>query len=196
MRTYRVGDLPDIQISNNDILKPLKALCYRDNLIAQIILSSLVTSLLKNAEQQEASDLLILIIKHINTFKFTNKFLLSAFFNVCLKQPNTKLFSNINCKPIVRTCKLLNMEPLGIHLLQNKPNTDSEPVRKKARKNISLSSTRKVMDKEDLLGLIELYNNIGDDSSARGIFLEFTNEPNDMAWNAMNFEILGKLFSL
>ena len=29
LRNYRIGDLPDIQIKNSDILKPLSELCFR-----------------------------------------------------------------------------------------------------------------------------------------------------------------------
>ena len=192
-RNYRIGDLPDVQITNKDILVPLKALCYRDNTIAQILLTSIVTGLLEKSDHQKSSNVLIKFIQYINQFKFTNKYLASAIFDVCLKQSiSIKLLSNLECQNIVKICKYLNLEAIGIQLLLKKPTTDiGEPVAKKIKKDEFSNNNQRFMEKSDLLGLMELYKNIDDNSAARGLFLEFKNELKEKALEALCCENLG-----
>ncbi|CAF4200726.1 unnamed protein product, partial [Rotaria sordida] len=45
-RTYRIGELPDIQIRYSDIIIPLQALAQYDNHIARLLYASLFTSIL------------------------------------------------------------------------------------------------------------------------------------------------------
>ena len=172
---------------------PLKALCYRDNTIAQILLTSIVTSLLEKSDHQMSSKVLIEFIQHINKFKFTNKYLASAIFDVCLKQSiSMKLLSNLESQNIVKICKFLNLEAIGIQLLLKKPNTEiGEPVAKRIKKDELSNTDQRVMEKSDLLGLMELYKNIDDNSAARGLFLEFKNELKEKALEALCCENLG-----
>ena len=173
-RNYRIGDLPDIQISNDDILKPLRELVFRDNHIAQKMFSAIVSSLMEKCEDEEKHQLVVTIISKLNKFPFKNKYLASALFDICLKQSNVKLFSNLDAKSVQTLTINLNLEPLGIQLLLAKPSTDSEPVAKKSRHETN-REVRNVIDQEDLLATVMLYQRIEDYSSARGMFLEFKN---------------------
>ena len=183
--------------------------------------ASLASSIVDNVENENNSDdndvIILEIIKHMNRFGFTNKFLAASFYEICLKQKkNTKVFSHLECQSIVKNCKNLNLEPLGIQMLLKKPR-NSETVEpsssKKARKTVQ--NNKKEMPQEDLLGmyfmslfrnknylannifhifalnfflgLIELYKNIGDDSSARGVLLEFKNEINSDIFKAIRY---------
>ena len=156
LRNYRIGDLPDIQIKNSDILKPLSELCFRDHSISQMFFASLASSIVDNVENEQNSDassLIFSVIEHMNSFGFTNKFLASAFFEICLKHVNNpNIYRNLECQSIVKNCKNLNMEPLGIQMLLKKPsNETAEPSIKKARKIVS--NNKKEMAQEDLLGM-------------------------------------------
>ena len=44
IRSYRVGDLPDIQINHKDVLMPLMALVRRDSTIASEVFVELFTA--------------------------------------------------------------------------------------------------------------------------------------------------------
>ena len=183
--------MPDIQISNDDILKPLRELVFRDNHIAQKMFSAIVGSLMEKCEdEEEKHQLVITIISKLNKFPFKNKYLASALFDICLKQSNVKLFSNLDAKSVQTLAINLNLEPLGIQLLLRKPSTDSEPVAKRSRTE-TIRNDQNVMDKEDLLATVMLYQKIEDYSSARGMFLEFKNDLNKKAYTAFNYENLG-----
>ena len=120
--------------------------------------ASLASSIVDNVENENNSDdddLIILeIIKHMNRFGFTNKFLAASFYEICLKQKkNTKVFCHLECLSIVKNCKNLNLEPLGIQMLLKKPRNSenvAEPSSsKKARKTVQ--NNKKEMPQEDLL---------------------------------------------
>jgi len=55
-RTYRIGELPDIQIRNSDIIIPLQALAQYDNHTARLLYASLFTSILNALEEKLSSD--------------------------------------------------------------------------------------------------------------------------------------------
>ena len=52
-----MGELPDIAISNANVIKALKNLCQRDDQSAQIVLRLLATSLANNATDSQIQDL-------------------------------------------------------------------------------------------------------------------------------------------
>ena len=96
--------------------------------------SAIVSSLMEKCEdEEEKHQLVITIISKLNKFPFKNKYLASALFDICLKQSNVKLFSNLDAKSVQTLAINLNLEPLGIQLLLRKPSTDSEPVAKRSR---------------------------------------------------------------
>ena len=122
--------------------------------------ASLASSIVDNVENENNSDdkdvIILEIIKHMNRFGFTNKFLAASFYEICLKQKkNTKVFCHLECLSIVKNCKNLNIEPLGIQMLLKKPRnseTVAEPSSsKKARKTVQ--NNKKEMPQEDLLGM-------------------------------------------
>ncbi|CAF1189299.1 unnamed protein product, partial [Adineta ricciae] len=55
-RSYRIGELPDIQIRFSDIIIPLQALAQYDNHIARLLYASLFTSILTSLEDKLSSD--------------------------------------------------------------------------------------------------------------------------------------------
>ena len=55
-RQYRVGELPDIQISYKDVLLPLMALVRKDSTIATEVFVEVFTMLYTALNKQEARD--------------------------------------------------------------------------------------------------------------------------------------------
>ena len=64
-RTYRIGELPDIQIRSSDIIIPLQALSQYDNYIARLLYSSLFTAMLSSLEENLSDDEYAELIKTI-----------------------------------------------------------------------------------------------------------------------------------
>jgi DNA-dependent protein kinase catalytic subunit len=62
-RTYRIGELPDIQIRSSDIIIPLQALSQYDNHIARLLYSTLFTSILTSLEDKLSEDEYFELIK-------------------------------------------------------------------------------------------------------------------------------------
>jgi DNA-dependent protein kinase catalytic subunit len=44
LRSYRVGELPDIQIKRRDVIEPLAALAQRDQRIARLVFIELISA--------------------------------------------------------------------------------------------------------------------------------------------------------
>ena len=55
-RSYRIGELPDIQIRFSDIIIPLQALAQNDNHIARLLYGTLFTSMLTSLEEHLPTD--------------------------------------------------------------------------------------------------------------------------------------------
>ncbi|EAL66880.2 DNA-dependent protein kinase subunit [Dictyostelium discoideum AX4] len=82
IRKYRVGELPDIQIKLQDIIKPLQLLCQRDSTIGVNVFSSLFTALYKNTPKES-----------IRTFQCNIKKLIDSIVERC--KFNSTLVSSI-----------------------------------------------------------------------------------------------------
>jgi DNA-dependent protein kinase catalytic subunit len=57
IRTYRVGEIPDIEIDFKDLLQPLMALVKRDSTIATEIMLELFTQIYKNSQAESRKKL-------------------------------------------------------------------------------------------------------------------------------------------
>ena len=66
MRTYRIGELPDIQISHADVIRPLRNLCYRDETFARTLTVELVSSLAEGSDEGCVRGLWRSLVKIIN----------------------------------------------------------------------------------------------------------------------------------
>jgi hypothetical protein len=65
MRSYRTGELPDIQISYSDVIRPLRNLCYRDEVFARSFVVEMSTAIAK-VSKQAAADLKRSLVKTVN----------------------------------------------------------------------------------------------------------------------------------
>ncbi|KAK5584232.1 hypothetical protein RB653_005840 [Dictyostelium firmibasis] len=88
IRKYRVGELPDIQIKAQDIIKPLQLLCQRDSTIGVNVFSLLFTSLYKNTPKESVHTFQSNIKKSIDSIVQRSKFnptLVSSILNISEK---------------------------------------------------------------------------------------------------------------
>lgn len=190
LRSYRSGDLPDIQITFADVIKPLKALCSRDNIIARQVVTSIVTSVIQDSDSEATTKQLKREWINIlcKTRNINNKNVVTAALEIGIAYTSSKDLENIDSQSLVTLTRALNLEPLALLLMERKPPVAGEPVAK--RRKVVCESKYAT---EDVLAMVDLYKSIGDHSSARGLYIQEVSDAKDLALNAMTSEAMGHL---
>lgn len=78
MRKYRIGELPDIQISYSDVIRPLRNLCYFDEQFSRILTVELITSLASTASVENLRVLRSSLVRIINNFDLADRMLVAT----------------------------------------------------------------------------------------------------------------------
>ena len=212
MRKYRIGELPDIQISHADVLKPLKNLCYRDAQMSRQLVINLCLSIASSEqgekpiedEEQFAYKLSHSLFKVLDT-KINNRILVSTCIEL-LQKLDTSLHG-FSVESLVSNCKKLQLESLALLLLEKRnskgfdvsiKHSSYQPTSSKRAKRVKTDQDE-CGGFDDVMGMVSLYNSLGDFSSARGLYMQElsldTKTPmkvkRDMA-RALNLESLRK----
>ncbi|XP_056629192.1 DNA-dependent protein kinase catalytic subunit isoform X2 [Triplophysa dalaica] len=173
-RSYRVGDLPDIQIQYSSLIAPLQALAQRDATLAKQLFSSLFAGVLVEMEtsksNKETAGIMKDLLETLNTFLSTSTVYFPPFIS-CVQDMSYHHKALLDVKPInvSASCLASLQQPMGIllleeSLLQGTPPSD-EPASKKARGKRELPP-----DTERWIHLAKLYRSLGDYDVVRGIF--------------------------
>ena len=184
-RNYRIGELPDVEITSADVLNPLRFLCYLDNEVAEMLGMMILKGIIINEENH--FELENLIMSQVVKKELMNKHLGRCLLETCLEF-DAKQIENIDEPLLEEMSKKLQLQMHGILLLEKKPKSQNNQA-KVRRKDVS----RGKMSRETVLSLLNLHKSLDDPSSARGIFIqEFpANETIlDKIENAMSFESL------
>ncbi|CAH1737387.1 unnamed protein product [Aphis gossypii] len=170
-RKYRIGDFPDIEITNASIITPLIELSKRDNNIARIISSSIMYGLKNNPKinQQYFESLnksLITMLNHSHGNHSLTGFILDTAY--CYP-------TQINLDPnkvteVATSCGLMSLGALVIETSINYLQLlkVDEHIEKKSK------ITYKCLD-DNWIKLAEIYKNIGELDVVEGIFQEKIN---------------------
>ncbi|XP_076840848.1 DNA-dependent protein kinase catalytic subunit [Brachyhypopomus gauderio] len=173
-RSYRVGDLPDIQIPHSSLIAPLQALAQRDATLAKQLFSSLFAGVLVKMEQtkpsKERDSILKDLLQNMNNFllKSTNYF---PPFIACVQDMCYQHSALLDLRPasVSASCLASLQQPVGILLLEKSllhfGAVTSEPPSKRARTQRELPP-----DTERWIHLAKLYRSLGDYDVVRGIF--------------------------
>ncbi|KAF4089760.1 hypothetical protein AMELA_G00069750 [Ameiurus melas] len=172
-RSYRVGDLPDIQIQYSSLIAPLQALAQRDSTLAKQLFSSLFSGVLKEMEQsrpKEKEGILRNLLQDMNNFlqKSTTYF---PPFIACVQDMCYHHSSLLGVQPasVSASCLASLQQPMGILLLEqsllHSNSEPNEPPSKRARGKKELPP-----DTERWIHLAKLYRSLGDYDVVRGIF--------------------------
>ena len=120
-RSYRIGELPDIQIRYSDIIIPLQALAQYDNHTARLLYASLFTSILNALEDKLSADEyseLILTIQHrfdvmLSQSEIFYPSFVAAILDIVLSKPEQMqnlctIYQCIDCCKSFRICRNFN----------------------------------------------------------------------------------------
>lgn len=173
MRKYRIGELPDIQISNADVVKSLKNLCTRDDQMARSLCILLSKSLSETHEdfKEEMKNTLGGVIQE---GKMNNRTLTATVFEL------SQIFqSSFSSSRLIASARALQLEPVAILLLESKLSSSSSDEVGGASQS---AKRRKTKGSEDVdhdpssmwLQLLELYKSIQDEETVRGLKMEFS----------------------
>uniref|UniRef100_A0A8C5WDN6 DNA-dependent protein kinase catalytic subunit n=1 Tax=Leptobrachium leishanense TaxID=445787 RepID=A0A8C5WDN6_9ANUR len=172
-RSYRHGDLPDIQIAYSSLIAPLQALAQKDPTLAKQLFSSLFSGIL--AEAKGTKDVRSMkgvankLIEQFNDF-LNNTVSYFPPFIACILD---MCYQNIDLlglsPPLVSTSSLASLQqPLGILLLEKGvcyPSPGEEPPAKKRR-----TKTDMPPDVIRWIEIAKLYRSVGEYDVLRGIF--------------------------
>lgn len=173
-RSYRVGDLPDIQIQFSSLIAPLQALAQRDATLAKQLFSSLFAGVLVEMEGSKSSKETTTILKDLmqtlNTFLNMSTVYFPPFIS-CVQDMiyHHKALLGVEPALVSASCLASLQQPMGILLLEESllhgTGTSEEPPSKRARGKRELPP-----DTERWIHLAKLYRSLGDYDVVRGIF--------------------------
>ena len=81
-RSYRTGELPDIQITNADMIKHLRFLCTMDEVVAEKVMRSILTAVIQ--DRHPDSNVIEVLLKSANWKKLYSKRLTKCLMECCL----------------------------------------------------------------------------------------------------------------
>ncbi|XP_066575742.1 DNA-dependent protein kinase catalytic subunit isoform X2 [Amia ocellicauda] len=172
-RSYRQGDLPDIQIQHSSLIAPLQALAQRDPTLAKQLFSSLFSAILVEmetcksaAEQKKISEELL---KNMNSFLSKSTVYFPPFVT-CVQDMSYQHRDLLKVDPggVSSSCLASLQQPMGILLLEEsliRGCVIDEPPTKRARGRCEVPP-----DTERWIHLAKLYRSLGDYDVLRGIF--------------------------
>ncbi|KAM6171214.1 DNA-dependent protein kinase catalytic subunit isoform 3-T3 [Erethizon dorsatum] len=171
-RSYRHGDLPDIQIKYSSLITPLQAVAQRDSLIAKQLFSSLFSGILKEMDRfktvSEKNSITQKLLEDFNHF-LNITFLFFPPFVSCIQEISCQHADLLSLHPAaVCTGSLASLQqPGGIRLLEEAllHLAPAEPPTKRVR-----GKTRLPPDILRWMELAKLYRSIGEYDVLRGIF--------------------------
>uniref|UniRef100_A0A9J8AJD6 DNA-dependent protein kinase catalytic subunit n=1 Tax=Cyprinus carpio carpio TaxID=630221 RepID=A0A9J8AJD6_CYPCA len=173
-RSYRVGDLPDIQIPNSSLIAPLQALAQRDATLAKQLFSSLFAGLLVEMEgsksSKEKTSIFKDLVQTLNTFLNMSTVYFPPFIS-CVQDMSYHHKALLGVEPalVSASCLASLQQPMGILLLEESllhgTGKTDEPPTKRARGKRELPP-----DTERWIHLAKLYRSLGDYDVVRGIF--------------------------
>ncbi|XP_027494416.1 DNA-dependent protein kinase catalytic subunit isoform X2 [Corapipo altera] len=172
-RSYRVGDLPDIQIEYRSLIAPLQGLAQKDPTFAKQLFSSLFSGIFHEVEKSKnSSEKNAIVQKLLNDF---NNFLstsLSYFppFIACIQEMSYqhRALLELDSANVSTSCLASLQQPVGILLLERALMALSpaeEPPSKRMRGRTELPP-----DVIRWIELAKLYRSLGDYDVLRGIF--------------------------
>ncbi|XP_077979786.1 DNA-dependent protein kinase catalytic subunit-like [Glandiceps talaboti] len=173
-RSYRQGDLPDIQIKHMYLIAPLQALAQRDSTVARQLFSSLFCAVFDQIEEvkteRESQEMIEDINKHLNLM-FSNSTQYFSPFIGCIQDiayRNCKRIS-LDAQNISTTALISQQQPLGVLLLEEylvQKSGDEERSRKRARG----ASTPVSQEISTWIELARIYKNLDNFDVLCGIF--------------------------
>ncbi|XP_037658373.1 DNA-dependent protein kinase catalytic subunit [Choloepus didactylus] len=171
-RSYRHGDLPDIQIKYSSLITPLQAVAQRDPIIAKQLFGSLFSGILREMDKfktmSEKNSITQKLLQDFNRFLDTTFSYFPPFVS-CVQEVSCRHpdLLSLEPAPVSVACLASLQQPVGILLLEEALThlAPPEPAAKHSRGRSRLSP-----DVLRWLELAKLYRSIGEYDVLRGIF--------------------------
>ncbi|XP_045147611.1 DNA-dependent protein kinase catalytic subunit [Echinops telfairi] len=171
-RSYRQGDLPDIQIKHSNLIAPLQAVAQRDPIIAKQLFGSLFSGILKEMDKfktmSERNNITKKLLQDFNDFLNTTYSFFPPFVS-CVQEVSCQHPDLLCLDPglVSAGCLASLQQPVGILLLEEallhlEP---PEPLAKRAR-----GTSHPTPEALRWIELAKLYRSIGEYDVLRGIF--------------------------
>ncbi|KAI1243372.1 hypothetical protein IHE44_0000969 [Lamprotornis superbus] len=172
-RSYRVGDLPDIQIEYCSLIAPLQGLAQKDPTFAKQLFSSLFSGIFHEVKKSKnPSEKNAIVQKLLNDFNNFLSMSLSYFppFIACIQEMSYqhRELLELDSANVSTSCLASLQQPVGILLLEHALMALSpaeEPPSKRMRGRTELPP-----DVIRWIELAKLYRSLGDYDALRGIF--------------------------
>ncbi|XP_009101121.3 DNA-dependent protein kinase catalytic subunit isoform X1 [Serinus canaria] len=172
-RSYRVGDLPDIQIEYCSLIAPLQGLAQKDPTFAKQLFSSLFSGIFHEVKKSKhPSEKNAIVQKLLNDFNNFLSMSLSYFppFIACIQEMSYqhRELLELDSANVSTSCLASLQQPMGILLLERALMALSpaeEPPSKRMRGRTELPP-----DVIRWIELAKLYRSLGDYDALRGIF--------------------------
>ncbi|XP_016054399.1 PREDICTED: DNA-dependent protein kinase catalytic subunit [Miniopterus natalensis] len=171
-RSYRHGDLPDIQIKHSSLIAPLQAVAQRDPIIAKQLFGSLFSAIIKEMDKHktrsERNSITQTLLRDFNHLLSSTSSCFPPFVS-CIQEISCRHTDLLSLDPasVSATCLASLQQPVGIRLLEEAllHLAPPEPPPKRARGTPRLSP-----DVLRWMELAKLYRSIGEYDVLRGIF--------------------------
>ncbi|KAI5273209.1 Dna-Dependent Protein Kinase Catalytic Subunit [Manis pentadactyla] len=171
-RSYRQGDLPDIQITYSSLISPLQAVAQRDPIIAKQLFGSLFSGIIKEMDKyktmSEKNSITQKLLQDFNHFLNTTYSFFPPFIS-CIQEVSCQHPDLLSLDPTsVSAGSLASLQqPVGVRLLEEAllHLVPQEPSAKRFRGRSCLST-----DVVRWMELAKLYRSIGEYDVLRGIF--------------------------
>ncbi|XP_032697092.1 DNA-dependent protein kinase catalytic subunit isoform X6 [Lontra canadensis] len=171
-RSYRQGDLPDIQIKYSSLITPLQAVAQRDPIIAKELFGSLFSGIIKEMDKyktkSEKNNITQKLLQDFNHFLNTTFSFFPPFVS-CIQEISCQHTDLLSLDPasVSAGCLASLQQPVGVCLLEEAllHLVPQEPPAKRFRGRTRLSP-----DIVRWMELAKLYRSIGEYDVLRGIF--------------------------
>uniref|UniRef100_A0A452TWI8 DNA-dependent protein kinase catalytic subunit n=1 Tax=Ursus maritimus TaxID=29073 RepID=A0A452TWI8_URSMA len=171
-RSYRQGDLPDIQIKYSGLITPLQAVAQRDPIIAKQLFGSLFSGIIKEMDKyktvSEKNNITQKLLQDFNHFLNTTFYFFPPFVS-CIQEISCQHTDLLSLDPasVSAGCLASLQQPVGIRLLEEAllQLVPQEPPAKRFQGRTRLSP-----DVIRWMELAKLYRSIGEYDVLRGIF--------------------------
>ncbi|XP_070248944.1 DNA-dependent protein kinase catalytic subunit [Myotis yumanensis] len=171
-RSYRQGDLPDIQIKYSSLITPLQAVAQRDPIMAKQLFGSLFSAIIKEMDKyktvSEKNNITQKLLQDFNHFLATTYSFFPPFV-ACIQEISCQHTDLLSLDPasVGAGCLASLQQPVGIRLLEEAllHLAPQEPPPKRVR-----GRPRLPPDVLRWMELAKLYRSIGEYDVLRGIF--------------------------
>ncbi|ORE05303.1 hypothetical protein BCV72DRAFT_250689 [Rhizopus microsporus var. microsporus] len=185
-RSYRVGDLPDIQITYKDLLIPLEVLSSADHSISRLLFSSIVVGVVNENEREEYKEQVAQCITN-NLYESSLFFIptigsfLRIFFELDITNIESKLIKKVSSKSF--------NQHIGISLLE-KQLLIGDTSEKASKRRKTGSSAQLSGEKSKWIDLSLLFKDIDEPGVFRSIYQSYI-ATYEIPKKAIDSEVLG-----